>query len=170
MIEVWKPVVGYEGFYEVSSLGAVRRVMAGQGARAGKLIKLLPNKRGYHRCGLCRAGKPVQHLVHHLVAAAFIGPRPQGLHVNHRNGQKADNRPENLEYVTNAENTQHARTVLGYDNSGPRNGSARFTEADVLEMRAMRLRGMSYQTIADHFGCGQKTAWDNVTGRRWGWL
>ena len=80
-------------------------------------------------------GQRVMRSVHRLVAEAFIGPCPEGLEVNHKNGQKQDNRPENLEYVTTAENLSHARTTGLIDNRGCRNHFAKLTEVQVREIR-----------------------------------
>ncbi len=74
-------------------------------------IHTLPS--GYEQVRLRSGGKSMVYAVHRLVAICFIGPRPEGCGVNHKNGIKTDNRLDNLEYLTVAENTQHAiRTGL----------------------------------------------------------
>lgn len=97
-LEIWKDVLGYEGKYEVSTLGNVRR--------NGKLLKQLTNRqRGdYKIVGLC--GK--KHKVHRLVGITFIANTENKPEINHINGLKWDNRIENLEWVTRKENVQHA--------------------------------------------------------------
>lgn len=111
--EAWRPVVAYEGLYEVSDHGRVRRVAPASGTQAGRVLRHWPDRRGYRRVGLNRADQRSVSSVHRLVAAAFLGPCPPGLQVNHKDGKKANNRPSNLEYVTSAENNQHAiRTGL----------------------------------------------------------
>ena len=103
----WKPVVGYEGYYEVSDQGDVRRVKGGKGARLGQCLKPKTSRNGYQEVNLCRSPKEHKmHLVHRLVAEAFLGESE--LHVNHKNLDKADNRLSNLEWVTRSENMQHA--------------------------------------------------------------
>ena len=97
--ENWLPVVGYEGLYEVSDLGRVRSL------RSGHLLKMATN-RGYPRVGLNKDGNARAVRVHILVAAAFIGPRPDGQEVCHANGVKTDNRVTNLRYDTHAENNR----------------------------------------------------------------
>ena len=95
--EIWKPIPGAEG-YEVSNLGNVRN--------ANKTTHLaLSILNGYYKVCL---GKYGTYLVHRLVAQTFI-PNPKDKpQVNHINGNKRDNRAENLEWVTASENTQHA--------------------------------------------------------------
>lgn len=99
MEEIWKSVKGYEGFYEVSSLGRVRsvdRVDLRGWRRKGKMLKPCHNNYGYEIVNLCNTLK----LVHRLVAEAFI-PNPNNYPIiNHKNEVKDDNRMENLEWCT----------------------------------------------------------------------
>lgn len=97
-IEIWKPVVGYEGLYEVSNLGNVRSVK--------KIIKPHIIK-GYLGVSLCKGGVKKKLFIHRLVAFAFpeiCGEYFEGAVCNHKNENKLDNRAENLEWCTVAEN------------------------------------------------------------------
>ena len=88
---IWKPVKGYEGFYEVSDYGAVRRV-------GGGIIKPKKESNGYRRYHLSKNGVAKSILAHRIVAIAFI-ENPYGYKtVNHINEDKSDNRVENLEW------------------------------------------------------------------------
>lgn len=101
--ETWAPVAGYEGWYEVSDLGRVRRVGAPQCRR------LHSQAGGYVSVRLGRPGTDKKTLqVHVLVAKAFLGPRPAGRQVNHKDANKHNPRLDNLEYVTPARNREHA--------------------------------------------------------------
>ncbi|ARM70701.1 HNH endonuclease [Mycobacterium phage Soul22] len=109
--EQWRPVVGYEGMYEVSDLGRVRSVdrcvvtKSGPRTYRGRLLHQHPDGRGYLRASLSRVGdKPRMFKVHRLVLEAFVGPRPGNLSGCHNNGINTDNRLENLRWDSHTEN------------------------------------------------------------------
>lgn len=113
--EEWRPVADFEGLYEVSSLGNVRSVSRDLPFKSKKggwftrrtRTRLLAKNRmnaGYHIVHLYRDDERTVRTVHSVVAAAFIGPRPAGLDVDHRNGLRMDNRAANLRYLTRSEN------------------------------------------------------------------
>ena len=116
--EHWCPAIGYEGIYEVSDLGRVRRTGKARGARIGRILALTAHPEGYSQVQLRRNGRYDLWLVHRLVARTFLGSA-DGREVNHRNGEKRDNRRSNLEYLTPLENVRHARDVLGVGGSSP---------------------------------------------------
>lgn len=107
--EVWKPVTGYEGFYEVSSLGRVRsldRVAANGRKFKGKVLRTVTNHNGHIRVMLHKDRKSKYHWVHRLVLEAFVGPRPENYDACHNNGIPGDNRPENLRWGTRSANAK----------------------------------------------------------------
>jgi hypothetical protein len=110
-LERWRPVVGYEGLYEVSDLGRVRsldRVSLLQGKykrfAKGRVLKPIPNSKGYHLVTLSKDGIQKTPSVHQLVLQAFVGPCPEGQLVRHGPGGKDDNRLSNLSYGTPKQN------------------------------------------------------------------
>jgi hypothetical protein len=115
-MEVWKDIPGYEGLYQVSSLGRIKSLdrhrMDGRHYRE-RILKPSSDLAGYLSVELCKEGTGKRILVHRLVAQVFV-PNPENKkEVNHINGTKADNRSENLEWNTSSENQLHAfRTGL----------------------------------------------------------
>lgn len=103
---VWKDVPGYEGRYKVSDGGQVKSLVGAHGIRRERLRKLMTDKAGYQRVTLKKDGVGRNHLVHHLVLGAFIGPKPNGLECRHLNGDSADNRLVNLIWGTSSQNTK----------------------------------------------------------------
>lgn len=93
--EIWKPVLGFEGKYEVSSRGRVRSLFG-----VPHLLKLYKIPYGYMEARLTGHHKRV----HRLVLEAFVGPCPKGYQCDHINAVRDDNRLENLRWVTGREN------------------------------------------------------------------
>lgn len=171
MDEIWKPVVGYEEFYEVSNLGRMRILVDRpyQGLKAGH-IRNFPLKRGYPATNLFRDSKVKQCLVHCLVAEAFLGPRPDGMEINHKDGNKANNYIDNLEYVTKSQNALHAVHVLGVgpDNRGERHGMHKLTKDTIKKIRELCATGeYSYSQIGDMFKICPSAVCQIVKRKRW---
>lgn len=119
MAEQWRPVVGFQGVYEVSNLGRVRSlsrvVRCGYGRTRrmrGRTLRSVVPAEKYPNVAIWFNGIGISRHVHILVAESFPEMiKGAGPWINHRNGNKSDNRPENLEWCTPSENNQHA-----YDN------------------------------------------------------
>ena len=108
MDEIWKDIKGYEGKYQVSNKGNIKSLKQFNKRGVDLIIKLGKNNTGYTIVRLTKNNKLKTPLVHRLVAQAFI-PNPDNKpQVNHKNGNKADNTVENLEWVTRSENQKHA--------------------------------------------------------------
>ena len=106
--EVYKQIVGFEGWYEVSNFGQIRRSRPGKATYVGKILKPRISKRGrFHVC-LRKNGLVANKDVHSVVASTFLGKRPKGKEINHIDGNCRNNNVDNLEYVSRKENMQHA--------------------------------------------------------------
>jgi hypothetical protein len=140
MEELWRPVPGHEGFYEVSNLGQVRSVdrVINTSYRPQKhkgiLLKRNLKRNGYYTV---RLTWPVDktYSVHSLVASAFHGPKPPGYHCCHNNGIKTDNRAVNLRWGTPKENRNDMQ-MHGTLPRGETNGNSRLRAEDVIAIRA----------------------------------
>lgn len=107
---IWKSTDTIRGFYEVNAHGDVRCAKRGKGCRYGAMRKAKIDPRtGYPRLTLKMNQRSIGCDVHRLVAEAFLGKCPTGYEVNHKDGNRANPCLENLEYVTRAENAQHAQ-------------------------------------------------------------
>ena len=114
-MEEWKDVVGYEGIYEISTLGNIREKehkvkLRGNFTRtqfAREKVKTV-SANGYEVVTLHKDSRQKQHYIHRLVAEAFFEPDPERPFINHRDGVKTNNSIENLEWCDQAENVFHA--------------------------------------------------------------
>ena len=159
--EEWRPLAGYEGRYEVSSCGRVKSLVDNFHRPRSKILLPNPNHAGYLRVKLQKDGGKWTAPVHRLVAEAFLGPRPDGMTVNHKNGAKEDNRPENLEYMSARDNRKHAwRTGL---NKLP---VKRLTAEQAAEIKS--LKGVcSQRQIGLMFEVSEGFVQRIHTGKRW---
>ncbi len=160
-MEEWRLVL--HGWYAVSSKGRVRRETGGQhGAQAGKILRQYVNRNGYLYVRPCIGGVSKTVFVHKLIAMAWLGKRPKGKEVNHKNGKKKDNRPSNLEYATRQKNLQHAT----------RHGKLKNVKLTAAQIRRIRkLAGRhTKEVLARKFAVTPDNIYRILTKRSWGWL
>jgi hypothetical protein len=114
-IEIWKDVIGYEGLYQVSNLGNVKRISSFRGVNKKYLngYNLIPidNGKGYLRIKLTKNNKSKRIMLHRIIAEAFIENKHNKPFINHINSDRKDNSIENLEWCTQSENVKHAVKV-----------------------------------------------------------
>lgn len=180
-MEQWKPIPGYEGYYEASTLGVIRSVdrivphgRHGTCKQKSKVLKYAFDKKGYIRVALSMGSSFKTHTVHRLIAMTFMGQRPQGYQINHISGVKTDNRVVNLEYCTQSENALHSfRLGLQKPKKGTLNGMSILTDQDVKEIREyVATCGKRYygrDELAKKYGVSSSHIKDIVTGRRGVW-
>ena len=156
MKENWCPAVNWEGLYEVSDMGRVRRTgpdAIGRFRYIGHILSANKNNAGYFQHLLHRASKkPKNVTIHSLVTATFIGPRPKDYQVNHKDLNKLNNYIGNLEYVTHSENMKHAYANGVPHVRGSKHGMAKLTEEKVRKIRTLAAPGMMLKDIAPQFG------------------
>jgi hypothetical protein len=158
--EVWKPVPGYEGLYEVSDRGEVRSI-------ARRALITVQRSRRYLTVCLYKDSRRKRHYVHAVVASAFIGERPAGHEVNHRDGDHLNNRADNLEYLTRSQNIRHAQRTLG-SYRGERHPLSKLTEADIIEIRRTTKRNRKdYDRVALSYGIAWGTVRNIMRGKSW---
>lgn len=172
--EIWRPIPDHIG-YEASNLGRIRSLE--------RVIPYERNGKTYFRKWKGRILRPAMNRgylvtglgsdlfvrgVHQWVAMAWYGPPPPGMVVNHINGIKTDNRPENLEYVTNSENVHHAYRTGLLSNQGTTNGNAKLTAEQVRDARRRYYTGEStIAELAAEYGLALTNMSGTVKGRRY---
>ncbi len=156
--EIWKDVVGFEGFYQVSNLGRVRSrdrtIVNRLGIKQpweGKMLNPCLAGR-YALVQVCKNGTKKMAPVHILVAEAFLGERPDGLVINHIDGQRFNNSATNLEYCTVTQNNRHAR-AMGLNNAhGQNHKRSKLKDVDIPVIRSRLLAGETQASIARDYG------------------
>ena len=162
-MEIWKPVYGLESRYEASSTGKIRGIDPHRGHHVGKILKTTIDDCGYEKIYIAvSANKQRTTRVHILVCLAFHGPAPTELHtVNHKDGDKKNNVPENLEWMTRQEQSIHSYHVLGNIKTRPRGHGvhwrANYTDDEIRLIRKLHKEGFGYHRIRS--ALGNKTSW-----------
>lgn len=157
MEETWKPIPGFEGRYEVSSHGRFRglpREMIYKDGRRGMLRGGLL-KGGTTTDGYLVVSLDTKHrkLAHRLVAEAFLGPQEYRRTVNHKDGDKANNRADNLEWATYGENNDHARNTGLNQQHGEANNLARHSDQFIQAVRNVHARySPTWEELGQMFG------------------
>jgi hypothetical protein len=171
--EQWSPVVNYEGYYSVSTLGRVWSHARGSRAVVWGIGRLLRPYlcKGYRRVNLSKNGVIQIRSVHTLVAEAFL-PKPETeslLEVNHKNFDKQDNRVTNLEWLTSQQHKKHT-AAGGRTSRGRQHHSNKISEADVRAIRQRFKAGEKPTAISRDYPVGRATV-SNICHRRiWKWL
>ena len=174
MSEIWKPVTGFEGLYEVSNLGNVRsldRYCLGRDGRSelhrGRVLAKQLTWNGYcdvilsnRSAGIKRKHRPV----HALVAEAFLGPRRAGCDVMHLDGDRTNNHAENLRYGPRAENLHQT-----YDYGGTA-GPGKLKKHEALEVIQRLERGEHPCDLAREFGVNNAAIYHIKNGTAFTWL
>ena len=171
--EVWRPIPGYEGLYEVSNIGRVKSLERTITMKTGqrqhwpeRIKKHHLNNIGYYSVMLSHKGKQKLHQVHRLVAMAFLGVEPN-LQVNHKDCNKLNNNLLNLEWVTLADNIRHAFAnglISRQGRKGEVHPFSKLTEEQVLQI--INLNG-THVDIARQYGVSRSTIADIKNKKRW---
>lgn len=160
--EEWRPVVGFEGYYSVSNLGRVMST-GGKWHRVGRVLKPSLND-GYLQVVLTREKASTTRKIQGLVAAAFLGKRPNGSDANHIDRNRANNRLGNLEYLTRRENILHSIINETHHH-------ATLTARDARQIRRLDCEGLTPGEISDRFPhVDRKTIYNVRTWRTWKYL
>ncbi len=159
--ETWKDVPGYEGNLQASTAGRIRCSARGRrrSLDENNIIRPRVRDRSGHLSICIYHGKEEQ--VHRMVAAAFLGPCPEGMMVLHNNGDPADNRPENLRFGNAAENDHDI-----YRQGGKRR---KLDLADVEGIRFGMLAGHTDRQLAWNFDVDISMINRIRNGKRYGW-
>lgn len=164
MNEEWREHTAFRGYLFSSAGRAARRLKNG----SLRILIGCQSGRGYRAISAAVGdGKYVRVYIHRGVCELFNGSPADGMECRHLNGDMHDNRAENLQWGTAAENNAD-KMLHGTVTKGERNGGAKLTVPDVLAMRNLRKHsGESYRRIAEMFGISTMTAYRAIVGDTW---
>lgn len=162
--EYWKPIPEFEGLYEISTFGNIKRIQRYVKNRNGyrllneKIISTKLDKDGYNLVTLYKDKEQYTFRVHRLVAKTFLlNTNLNKIQVNHKNGIKSDNRVENLEWVTPKENIIHSiktglkKNFKTSNHNGENNPNSKLTKNEVIEIIRCKLNGLPIKYVYEQF-------------------
>ena len=164
-MEEWKDIPGYEGYYQVSNKGRLRSLKRVVKKSDGKTqtvperyMKPKPDKKGYSIVGVSKNANKKYLKLHRVVAQSFIPNTHNKPQVNHLDGNKQNNKVENLEWSTQKENNIHAlREGLRIPQKGEEHSQAKLTAKEVILIRDIHEKGgRTQQCIADEFNVSRR--------------
>lgn len=162
--EIWKDISGYEGLYQVSNLGRVKSFRL----HKISILKNIIQKEGYIRVVFTVKSAHKSFFVHRLVAQAFI-PNPENKpEVNHIDGDKTNNRVENLEWCTARENQIHSYNIgLQISQKGENHGCSKFRNEDIYNIVKLYAEGYTQKEIAGMYNTNQSHISEITSGKQW---
>lgn len=167
MMEEWRVINQYPD-YAVSNLGRVKRLGNRPYSKTERTLKPFPNEKGYLMVKLAADAKPKTLKVHILVLEHFVSERPEGKEGNHKDGDKGNNRLDNLEWLSHPANIKHCYAKGLKSNRGDNNGSRKLSEVDVYRIKGLLFDGGMKQTeIAKIHGVHKCTINAIKRGQNW---
>ncbi len=157
MKEVWKDIPGYEGYYQVSNKGRIRSLDRIKIIK-GQILKQMDNGRGYKKVTLCKNGRYKQTYAHRLVGKVFLDNEENKRTINHKDGDKSNNKVNNLEWATYSENERHKLL----------NNGRKITFEQAKEIRKKYNTGeYTQQDLANEYGLDQTYISKIILNQSW---
>ena len=165
--EIWKPIKGYEGLYEVSNFGRIKSIRFGK----EKIMKLQLKKNNYLDISLTKDGKTKRFLIHRLVAEAFI-PNPDNLpEVNHKDECKTNNNVNNLEWCDRVYNINYGTCIERRSKKRGRSVDVfkndifieTITSANLCAKKYKTTQSIIYRCCNKGYFCKKRQKWVNVS-------
>jgi len=170
MAENWRPILGFEGYYEISDQGRVRSLPRPNNRNPdyhrARVLRPGRSRSRYFTVGLKVGGVETRRYIHRMVLEAFVGPARPDQEARHIDGTRVNNQLANLAWGTRKENAGD-RVAHGTHPVGSRNGFAKLKETDIPGIRAAHAAGISPSAIARRFDVHRMTIVCITKGRTW---
>ena len=165
-----RPIPGHEN-YGATKCGKIFSFNYKKEKGVIKEMSYVVTKDGYLRVGLSKSGTKINYLVHRLIAQTFLKNKFNFPEINHKDGNKANNKVDNLEWCTRGHNIQHAVAKGLHNNVGSKNGCAILNEAMVEKIK-QNLTDNSYygqfRDLGDDYGVSPQVISDIKNNKKWG--
>jgi hypothetical protein len=166
--EIWRDINGYEGLYQVSNLGRIKRFNKDKRCNIYKILKAKINNLRHNSSsiGLCKNGKHKYLSIHRLVLETFVGPRSFGMECRHLDGNPKNNKLENLKWGTPKENLQDKikhETII----CGSKHWFSILTEVQIIEIKQFHTEGKSNGEIAKIYKVNRQTISNIINKKSW---
>lgn len=170
--EIWKPIKDYEGLYEISSYGRIKslaRKTKTKIIKDEKILKIFKRYTGYIQAKLCKNSKLYHPIVSKLVAEAFLKKPNYKCVANHIDCIRHNNHVDNLEWISQSQNTRYAFLIGNKSQKGEKNNGAKLTMEKVNQIREFKKENdhFSQQQIADHFNLKRENVKDIINYKTW---
>lgn len=166
-LELWRDVIGYEGYYQVSNFGHVKGIKLTRFRNTERILKPSLDRYGYPYVVLCKDKQRKHWKLHRLVAFAFLGEPPTPQHeINHIDADRANCVVSNLEWVTKTENGKH-RYALRKQRKLEYLGNSKLTWEKAKQIRELHNNGMLQKDIAIIFNVGRECISQVVNNKQW---
>lgn len=162
------PVLDFEDKYLVSEDGdiiSIPRIDASGSSRKERVLKLTTTRDGYLRANFFSNGQSSRHLVHRIVFSSFVHKIPNGMEINHLDGNRKNNHFSNLECVSHADNVKHSVNVL--KTNYVTYGNARMTEQILNTIFELKQRGLFHRQIAEIVNFSESQVDNVISGKCW---
>lgn len=164
LLEEWKPIIGFEDFYQISNYGRVKTTHKNNNS---KTIKKPFYSKGYLKIQLCLNKKQTNYSIHRLVALHFIDNPQNKSDVNHLRGFKDDNVFTQLEWSTHQQNTKHAYENKICIRAKGNITNVKLTKQNILDIKSIYFKnGMSDKEISKIFNVSRQTI-NNIKNQKY---
>lgn len=165
MSEIWKDIIGYEGYYRISTFGRVRSLIYYHGSN-NRILKQWSTPNGYLQVELCKRGCRKSYNVHRLVLGAFMGQCPDKYQCRHLDGNCRNNNLVNLQWGTASENSAD-RIIHGTVSYGMDHPNSKLIDDDIREIRLLSGKGISQRQLSRIFNISRSTVSSILKGETW---
>jgi len=158
MKEIWKDILNYEGYYQISNYGRVKSLKRSYytgGKWEERIYKVRLTNNGYEYARLSKNNKRKNYPIHRLVAIHFIVNPKNKPEINHIDGVKNNNYVNNLEWCTSSENKRHAFKIGLNNNKGEKHFASKLTQNEVDTIRQKLSNGVRGIDLSNEYNVAQ---------------